>query len=175
MARLKEQLATEVELSPLPAGYVESAVLLPLWNQHLLLTQRSTSLPHHAGQISFPGGVLEQGEAPLEAALREAQEEVGLEPKSVVPLGFLPPVFSPRGFRVWPLVGWLSQEPVLRANPTEVAELFWVPLQELQEAPSWREFRLGRWIWHYPWRDKDIWGVTGAIVHELLERIPSVP
>ena len=180
----------------LPKGFVDAAVLLPVWEGQLLFTVRSADLPHHAAQISFPGGRFDDGETAEQAALREAWEEVGLEPGQVEILGHLNPTLSPFGYRVFPLLGYILQTPDLKPNPGEVGELLWVPIEELLAAPAHTEERtpppqnrlpaglrgeffesggtLKRKVWHYPWRDYDIWGVTGNIVHDFLERIREV-
>lgn len=180
----------------LPQGFVDAAVLLPVWEGQLLFTVRSADLPHHAAQISFPGGRFDEGETADQAALREAWEEVGLEPGNVEILGHLNPTLSPFGYRVFPLLGHILREPRLNPNPGEVGELLWVPIEELLEAPAYAEVRtpppqnrfptglggefveadgtLRRRVWHYPWRGYDIWGVTGNIVHDFLERIKEV-
>jgi 8-oxo-dGTP pyrophosphatase MutT (NUDIX family) len=142
-------------------------VAVPLLGEVLLLTRRSPHLPTHAGQVSFPGGVVEPGEDPVAAALREAAEEVGLE--GVEPLGFLSPTLSPQGFLVQPVVVFRPDLPPLAPNPHEVAEVLLAPLLELLRVEPWSEVRLGRQVWHFPWRGVDIWGVTGNILKEFLE------
>ncbi|WP_038048682.1 NUDIX hydrolase [Thermus caliditerrae] len=140
---------------------------VPLLGESLLFTLRSPHLPTHAGQVSFPGGAVEPGETPVEAALREAAEEVGLE--GVEPLGFLSPALSPQGFLVQPVVVYREDLPPLRPSPEEVAEVLLAPLEELLAVAPWSEVRLGRRVWHFPWRGVDIWGVTGNILREFLE------
>ena len=160
-----------------PPGLRPAAVLVPVWAPgelaagELLFTVRAPHLPHHRGQISFPGGQLEPGEGPEEAALREAFEEVRLEPERVRVLGALSPVLSPAGFWVLPVVGRISEPAELVPNPEEVAEVFFAPIPELRTARAWPEWRRGRYVWHYPWRGRDIWGVTGNILHEFLARL----
>ncbi|MCS7217366.1 MAG: CoA pyrophosphatase [Thermus sp.] len=140
---------------------------VPLLGEVLLFTRRSPHLPTHAGQVSFPGGVVEPGESPVEAALREAEEEVGLG--GLEPLGFLSPTLSPQGFLVQPVVVHREDLPPLRPNPLEVAEVLLAPLEELLRVEPWSEVRRGRTVWHFPWRGVDIWGVTGNILKEFLE------
>lgn len=110
---------------------------------------------------------MEAGEGPVEAALREAAEEVGL--LEVEPVGFLSPVLSPQGFLVQPVVVYREDLPPLRPSPEEVAEVLLAPLEELLQVAPWSEVRLGRRVWHFPWRGVDIWGVTGNILREFLE------
>ena len=160
----------------MPDGFRPAAVLVPLTPAgELLLTVRNSNLPSHAGQISFPGGSIEAGESPETAALREAWEEVALEPGLAEPLGRLPAVLSPYGYYVRPVLAWLAEKPHLRPNPAEVAEVLWAPLAELAAAPAWSEPRrvagLSRRVWHYPWRERDVWGLTGNVLHDLLTRI----
>jgi len=193
---LKAIVARPPEPLSRPKGFVDAAVLLPVWEGRLLFTVRSAHLPHHAAQISFPGGRFDDGESAEEAALREAREEVGLNPEHVEILGHLDPTLSPFGFRVFPLLGRITQEPQLLPNPAEVDALLWAPIAELLDTPAYAEERilppgsrfpnglggefseikgqLRRKIWHYPWRGYDIWGVTGNILHDFLERLRQV-
>ncbi len=160
---------------PRPANFSDAAVLVVICQGKILLTVRSAHLPHHAAQIAFPGGRLDPGEDFGQAALREAWEEVGLEPSLVEPLGWLNHTYSPFGFRVAPLVAWVQQEPVLCMDPNEVAEVLWVPLGELLEVEPYSETReangIRRQVWFYPWQGYTIWGLTGGILHELVGRL----
>jgi 8-oxo-dGTP pyrophosphatase MutT (NUDIX family) len=126
---------------PRPPGFRDAAVLVATWQDSLLLTVRSASLAHHAAQISFPGGRLDHGETPRQAALREAWEEVGLEPSSIEIVGELNPTLSPFGYRVLPVVGRITHVPRLKPNPQEVASVLWVPLAELVQAPAYSRAR----------------------------------
>jgi 8-oxo-dGTP pyrophosphatase MutT (NUDIX family) len=173
---------------PLPEGFKDAAVLIPVWEGKLLFTLRSAHLPHHAAQISFPGGRLDTGETPQQGALREAWEEVGLEASNIQIVGQLNPTLSPFGFRVFVFVGELTSEPRLTPDPKEVGEVLWVPIEDLLAAAAYSEERaplpliakargpnFRATIWHYPWRGYDIWGMTGNIVHDLLGRIKESP
>ncbi len=138
----------------------------------MLLTVRHANLPSHAGQIAFPGGRIEPGETAEEAALREAWEEVALDPEIARPLGLLPALLSPHGYHVRPVLAWLPKRPLPVPNPAEVTEAFWAPLGELAATKAWSEWRenrgLRRKVWHFPWRGRDIWGLTANVLHELL-------
>lgn len=156
--------------------YRESAVLVPFFaDGTVLFTVRSSDLPHHQGQIAFPGGKIEAGENPEQAARREAWEEVGLEPGAVEVLGRLSPALSPFGFRVTPVVGWIGEPARIFPSPAEVADIFWVPFTELSQVtpqldPHFSEDPLWQ-VWHYPWSGYDIWGLTARIVRDLLGRL----
>ncbi len=158
-----------------------AAVLLPIVMRSsgagLILTRRTEGLRHHGGQISFPGGRIEPGDAsPLAAALREAHEEIGLDPDLTEALGYLDPLATITGFRVVPVLGILHDAPQLRVDPSEVAEAFEVPLDfvldpaNLQEHA--REYR-GR-MRHYhviQWQHYDIWGATASMIANLGRRL----
>jgi 8-oxo-dGTP pyrophosphatase MutT (NUDIX family) len=141
----------------------------------LLLTQRSADLPDHPGQISFPGGRVDEGDASITAAaLREATEEIGLPPDRVTVLGQLAHYETVSGFRVTPVVGWVEPPFEIRTDPVEVAEAFEVPLDfVLDPANRQRHFRmlgaLRRDYWAIPWRTRYIWGATAAMLL-ILER-----
>jgi 8-oxo-dGTP pyrophosphatase MutT (NUDIX family) len=156
-----------------------AAVLVPLVNRpeglQLLLTQRSADLPDHPGQISFPGGRVDAGDASITAAaLREATEEIGLPPDRVTVLGQLEHYETVSGYRVTPVVGWVEPPFEIRTDPIEVAEAFEVPLDfVLDPANRQRHFRmlgaLRRDYWAIPWRTRYIWGATAAMLL-ILER-----
>lgn len=139
----------------------------------VLLTQRTAHLRDHAGQISFPGGRIEDVDAdPAAAALREAQEEVGLAPERVEVLGELAPYDTVTGFRIHPVVGWVTPPLRLKPDPFEVAEAFEVPLAFLLD-PSNHErhsHRRGDAVRHFyamPYNGRFIWGATAGILVNL--------
>lgn len=176
--RLMEAFARHRPRTTSVDGARDAAVLIPIVavpEPTLIFTQRTENVGRHKGQISFPGGSLETGDpSALEAALREAREEIDLDPSLVEVLGELdtfPTYVS--GFTVTPFVGWLDAEPVLTPDPVEVAEVIHVPLSELTD-----EIRSDPGFEHagttYPteawvWRDRVIWGVTARIVRQFLE------
>ncbi len=153
---------------------VPAAVLVPLIDHGdratVLLTRRSRHLKDHAGQISFPGGRIECCDAdPACAALREAEEEVGLTRERVRLLGRLPVYDTATGFRIHPYVGWIEPPPELRLEPLEVEEAFEVPLAfVLDPANHRREYfeRRGqrRATWVLPFAGHHIWGATAGIL-----------
>jgi 8-oxo-dGTP pyrophosphatase MutT (NUDIX family) len=160
-----------------------AAVLVPLVVREegitVLLTQRADHLNDHAGQVSFPGGRHEPFDADSTAtALREAQEEVGLDPKRVEVLGALPDYLTGTGFRVTPVVALVHPPFSVKADSFEVAEIFEVPLSFLMN-PSHHEIRVFRWeggerrffAMPYPRADADgdyfIWGATAGMLRNF--------
>ncbi len=144
----------------------------------VVLTRRSSQLRSHTGEVAFPGGRLDRGEAPLAAALREATEEVGLDPAGVEILGQLSPCWTlvSRSF-ITPFIGVLAGRPVLRPNPAEVEEAFDVSLSELASDGVYRAE-----LWELPgagWREMHlfelarctIWGATARMLRELLDLV----
>ena len=143
----------------------------------ILLTKRTSTLAKHAGQVAFPGGRIDEGDASVEAAaLREAYEEVGLPPDQPEVLGRLPDYLTGTGFRISPVLALLPRPVVLQANPDEVEAIFTLPLEVLLDpaAPQRRraEFR-GRmrefWVW--PHEHHYIWGATAAILVHVATRL----
>ncbi len=155
----------------------EAAVLVPIVNRagraHLLLTQRTAHLDDHAGQISFPGGRVEAGDASREeTALRETEEEIGLPRGAVALLGRLPNYEIPSGFRIAPVVGWIEPPLALKPDPFEVAEIFEAPLAHFLEPGHYqrREFRFRGRHRHYlaiPFEGRYIWGATAGMLYDL--------
>lgn len=162
------------------ATTMPAAVLVPVINRpdglSVLLTRRTDHLNNHAGQISFPGGkVDEEDNSPEETALRETEEEIGLDRSRVQLLGRLPDYFIPTGFRVTPVIGWVEPPFSLALDPFEVAEVFEAPLSFLVD-PNHRQLqsavRNGRLRHFYamPYQGYNIWGATAGIL-VVLSRI----
>jgi 8-oxo-dGTP pyrophosphatase MutT (NUDIX family) len=143
----------------------------------VLLTQRSEHLNDHAGQISFPGGKIDPTDAsPLDAALREAWEEVGLERRFVEPIGYLDLYATSFGFRILPTVARVEPGFSLRVNAAEVDDAFEVPLSFLMNPANHqihsKEFRgMERTFYAMPFAERYIWGATAGILRVLYERI----
>jgi 8-oxo-dGTP pyrophosphatase MutT (NUDIX family) len=143
----------------------------------VLLTQRSAHLNDHAGQISFPGGKIDPTDAsPLDAALREAEEEVGLDRSFVDPIGYLDLYGTSFGFRILPTVARVKPGFSLRINRSEVDDAFEVPLSFLMNPANHqlhsKEFRgIERTYYAMPFAEHYIWGATAGILRVLYERI----
>lgn len=168
--------------TPPPAGEaVAAAVLVPIVARQsgltVLLTQRTAHLRDHAGQVSFPGGRCELADAsPIETALRECSEEVGIERNQVEVLGTLPEYFTGTGFRVTPVVGLVSPPLNLRLDDFEVAEAFESPLAYLLDEANYRRESMTydgrtRSYWAVPWQEYFIWGATAGMLVSLREAL----
>jgi 8-oxo-dGTP pyrophosphatase MutT (NUDIX family) len=158
-----------------------AAVLVPVIARPdevtVLLTQRAAHLRRHASQIAFPGGRVDAGDgSPLEAALREAEEEVGLARRHVEPLGYLDTLRTGTGFSVVPVVGWVEPGFTLVPNPAEVADVFEVPFRFLMDIGNHqRHMRDGpggaQEVYAMPYGDRHIWGATARIIRNLYEKL----
>lgn len=155
----------------------EAAVLVPLVNREagvqVLLTLRPEHLRDHAGQVSFPGGRVEQGDADREAtALREMNEETGVASHQVTVLGRLPGYEIPSGFRITPVVGWIEPPLAVRPDPCEVADIFEAPLNYFLDPANYqrREYHFRGRHRHYlaiPHEGRYIWGATAGMLYSL--------
>lgn len=163
----------EAMASPPPG--IASAVLVPVVlhpEPSLLLTLRAAALSSHAGQVSFPGGRIEPGETPEQAALREAAEEIGLDPRLPQVMGRLPGHITGTGYHITPILALLDPPLNLAPSPDEVELAFEYGLASLLD-PALPESRTALWkgerrsfaVW--PHTDHYIWGATAAIMHSL--------
>jgi len=171
--RMLEIIAREQPVRP-------AAVLIPVVDHPqptVLLTQRAAHLNDHAGQISFPGGKIDATDAsPLDTALREAEEEVGLSREFVDPIGYLDLYGTSFGFRILPTVARVKPGFRLQINHAEVDDAFEVPLAFLMDPVNHqvhsKEFRgIERSYYAMPFAERYIWGATAGILRVLYERI----
>lgn len=143
----------------------------------VLLTRRTEALRHHGGQISFPGGRIDPGDAdPVAAALREADEEVGLARGQSSPLGYLDPFVTITGFHVFPVVATVSRDYVPRLQAAEVAEAIEVPLEFLLDPRNVNELEVDwqgrrRSLLEYRYQGHRIWGATAAMLVNFRRRL----
>jgi len=167
-----------------PKEVRQAAVLVPLFVEAgalwTVLTQRTEDLPHHKSQYAFPGGGLEPGEDAWDAALREAHEEVGFDPKKVLRLGELDETETPTGFRILPCVGAVPFPYETDVNEEEIAEVFNVPLhalanpQLIEDRPVTLEGK-ERVLRIYHVGNRRVWGLTARILENLLARLGLEP
>ena len=158
---------------------VPAAVLIAITDSAepgVILTVRREHMRTHAGQIAFPGGRIEAGEEPIAAALREANEELLLDPASVEAVGVLDLYRTVTGYVVTPVIGVIPPDPPLTPHEHEVAEWFEAPLQHLLTPASHRRrtaLFAGRERHYYEilWNERRIWGATAAIIVNLSRRL----
>jgi 8-oxo-dGTP pyrophosphatase MutT (NUDIX family) len=176
---VRDYLLTPEEAAAMDApGSKDAAVLVPLYRDPLtaVFTERRADLPHHAGEISFPGGTQDEPDEDLRVtALREAEEEIGLPPSAVEIVGALPPVGTfVTGYRIFPFVGTIERGHVWRPAEAEVAEVLEFGLSDLVAGHRMKRLlRKGVPI-KTPTYTVDghlIWGATARIVQSLLERL----
>ncbi len=172
------------DLLPARAALADAAVLVPLLDDggtRVILTRRHDGLRHHGGQVSFPGGRVDPGDAgPLAAALREAEEEIGLPRRAARVLGYLDPLATISGFRVLPVVARVPAGFVPRPQPGEVAEVFSLPLSWLMAPENLdriaitfggRERHVFEYQRHQAAPDQRVWGATASILYNLRQRL----
>lgn len=186
--RLRASLLTEQkaghfvqEDGALDQPLTPAAVLFPIVlrddGHTVLLTQRTAHLRDHAGQISFPGGRVEaHDQSPVDTALRETEEEIGLSRERVEIVGFLPEYRTGTGFRVTPVVALVRPPFDLQPDPFEVAEIFEVPLAFLIDPANHQQHSLHyrgalRHYFAMPYGDYFIWGATAGMIRSLSERL----
>lgn len=163
------------------ARYKDAAVLIGLRDHgdrvSVVLTERTAHLASHAGQVAFPGGKIDPDDAsPEAAALREANEEIGLDPAGVEILGRLPDYLTGSGYRIKPVLALIDAAAQFTANPHEVEAVFEVPFPFLMDAASYqRDSRvwqgIERHFYSMTWDGHRIWGVTAGIIRMMRDRL----
>lgn len=158
-----------------------AAVLVPIIARPegltVLLTQRPETMPTHAGQIAFPGGKMDEGDAtPVETALREAEEEVGLHRRHVDVVGFLDSYQTGTSFRIVPVVSIVAPTFTLNIDPREVVDAFEVPFEFLMDSANHRRDHrqyngVIRHFYAMPYGERYIWGATAGMLRNLYERL----
>jgi len=176
------RMASDIAASLSGQPFRPAAVLIPVVAREeptLLLTQRAEDLSTHSGQIAFPGGGIDDTDADAAfAAMREAEEEIGLKREFITPLGYFDPYLSGTGFRIVPVVGLVRPDFVLKINPREVVDTFEVPVDFLM-SPDNHQSHSGEWkgvrrsYYAIPYGERYIWGVTAGIIRRLYERLYS--
>ena len=180
LARLREILAARPAIEIDAPQHRRACVLIPLirtgqsWS--ILFTQRSENLAAHSGQISFPGGSVEGGESLEQAAIREAEEEVGIPAQRVELIGRLDDVITHSGFLVAPFVGVIHEPVVYVMQESEVVEVFEVPIEALLDVrnPEVRyvPFRKKEFpAYFYKYGRYEIWGLTGRMLKAFLDLV----
>lgn len=178
--RIRQKLTAYLPRRLPQVGLVLAGVLVPLFEEggevQVLLTRRTESVATHKGQVAFPGGVVEpEDRDALAAALREAREELGIQPDHVEVLGSLDDVSTVvSGFLIRPYVGWLPYPYLLRPAPEEVAEVLWIPLAFFADQRNVRvklvgEASVHREVPFYDWGGYTVWGATARILRRLVE------
>lgn len=180
-AALQRRLVAAHRTWQTPPDRRAAAVLVPIvdladgWG--LLFIERRGDLRHHAGQIAFPGGSADDAEDPVTCALRELEEEVGIEPAAVEVLGGLPCHGSGAGFHVHPIVGHVPSLGALRLDRREVESSFIVPIAALRDERAWETVAVQRGTIRiatpaFRFGEHQIWGLTGRVTRDLLELWP---
>ncbi len=179
----RNRLASHLQVFPrktIPVGDLRpAAVLLPLFQRgnqdHLLFTERTAHLEHHAGEISFPGGGYDAGDISLEeTALRESEEELGIIRAEVEILGRLDDFYSVHGYHVVPYVGVIPSPDNLQHDPFEIAGTFEAPLNhfrnpEIHRVENWQHRGEHHLVDFYQFEEHVIWGLTAAILRQFIE------
>ena len=163
--------------------FSHAAVLVPLFKKgkdcHLLFTRRSDQVKHHKGEISFPGGVVDEEDLELEkTALREAHEEIGLKESDVQIIGVLDDIVTITEFIVTPIVGLFPYPYPFKVSEREIAELIEVPLSSLLDEDCFTESEMVRGgqkeiVYAFRYGDHIIWGATARILKQFLELMPT--
>jgi NTP pyrophosphohydrolases including oxidative damage repair enzymes len=164
-------------------GLTNAAVLIPLVKRnewHILLTKRTDHLHHHPGQVSFPGGRADAIDvSPLNTALRETTEEIGIDKHLIELVGVIEPYLTVTDFCVVPIVGFVDSNFELKIDEFEVAEVFEVPLSTVLNMAEYKRKEIfwkgkNRLYWELMYNGYQIWGATAAMLYAFAERLTNM-
>jgi len=174
LSKYERQVISDIE-----PDVIRASVLIPLLllngTIHVLLTMRTHDVQTHKGQISFPGGVNEPSDTSLiETALRETEEEIGIPKSTIEVLGGLDDLLTPFKFCITPIVGYIAEQPTVYPNPSEVAEVFYVPISFFTDPSNgWQEERTRNGktfpVWLFQYKQYLIWGATAGILKKFVD------
>ncbi len=183
VAKIKELLSTRQRRQVVDKKLTRAAVLMALFKKkdawHLLMTKRSDEVEHHKGQISFPGGAADHGDKNIVAtALRETEEEIGLESGNVEILGIYDDHATPTGFVITPVVGYIKKLPSLSPGEQEVVEILEVPVSLFLDPTKERMVQMERRgmkvdVYFYNFGKHEIWGATARISRDFLREMSA--
>jgi 8-oxo-dGTP pyrophosphatase MutT (NUDIX family) len=183
VAKIKELLSTRQRRQVVDEKLTRAAVLMALFKKrnvwHLLMTKRSDEVEHHKGQISFPGGAVDLGDKNIVAtALRETEEEIGLDSGDVEILGIYDDHATPTGFVITPIVGYIKKLPSLSPGEQEVVEILEVPVSLFLDPAKERMVQMERRgmkvdVYFYNFGKHEIWGATARISRDFLREIST--
>jgi len=160
---------------------IKAGVLIALFHRmdelHVLLTKRTKDVEHHKGQISFPGGSADPSDRDIvETALRETEEEIGIRPPDINVLGLFNDVWTPSGFRITPVIGFLRTLPPMIVNRKEVEEVLELPVsffldRNNEHVKSLSHNGVTRDVYSYHYGSNEIWGATAGMLHSFLAQL----
>lgn len=173
------ELHSDTRASVGATEFREAAVLAAITERErpgFLMIHRPSNMRSHPGQVAFPGGKMDPGEGPVEAALREANEELGIDPAQVRIVGESDLYFSGSGFQIVPVLGLVPPDLDLIPNPSEVAQWFEAPLDFVLDPANHREMLFEKdgmqWpVYEIMWQQHRIWGVTAGLIVNLSRRL----
>ena len=180
---IEEKLVARKRTAISPSGNRKACVMVTLVNKenhlHILLTKRTDTVEHHKGQISFPGGMADEGdESETATALREVEEEIGIPRSMISVMGALDDIHIPTGFVVTPIVGYIDCLSEFTTSPDEVAEVLLIPIEKffdpsLQRLETRELMGVQRQVYFYDvWREP-VWGATAHIIKQLTDLVSS--
>ncbi len=177
---LKKRPRKELDRPDLVHAGVLILLFLKRGELHVLLTKRSSDVEHHKGQISLPGGAVDEGDEDIIAtAVRETEEEIGIPASMFAVLGLFDDTWTPSGFRITPVIGYSETQPDVRPSPDEVEEILDVPLSFFLDGRNERVKQLMRGntsveVYFYTYGNSEIWGATAGTLRSLVRALDSI-